>query len=197
MQLEHAGGDLVVELEAGALGLVGDRAAARQLGHEQVAAVADERRVDVLERRRVGADAGGVQPGLVREGVLADVRLRGVGLAVEQLVGEVRRLGQQRSCSSVTTRRPILSWRLAMIVMRFALPVRSPMPFIVPCTCVAPRLDGHQAVGDRAAAVVVAVDPELHAGQRGRDVGDRGQDLVSTRRPSRSAGPTSIRSRPG
>ncbi len=25
-----------------------------------------------------------------------------------------------------------------MIVMRFALPVRSPMPFIVPCTCVAP-----------------------------------------------------------
>jgi len=25
-----------------------------------------------------------------------------------------------------------------MIVMRFALPVRSPIPFIVPCTCVAP-----------------------------------------------------------
>ena len=25
-----------------------------------------------------------------------------------------------------------------MIVMRFALPVRSPMPLIVPCTCVAP-----------------------------------------------------------
>ena len=35
-------------------------------------------RVDVLEGLRVGAHAGGVQAGLVREGVLADVRLRGV-----------------------------------------------------------------------------------------------------------------------
>lgn len=28
---------------------------------------------------------------------------------------------------------PIFSWRVGMIVMRFALPVRSPMPFTVPC----------------------------------------------------------------
>ena len=88
--LEHPRGRRVVELEAGALGLVGDGALARQLGDEQVAVVADERRVDVLERRRVGADAGGVQARLVREGVLSDVGLVRVGLAVEQLVGEVR-----------------------------------------------------------------------------------------------------------
>ena len=77
-------------------GLLGDRAAAGELGDEHVAAVADERRVDVLERRRVGADAGGVQARLVREGVLADVGLRRVGRAVEQLVDEVRGLGEPR-----------------------------------------------------------------------------------------------------
>ena len=47
-----------------------------------------------------------------------------------------------------------------MIVTRFALPVRSPMPFIVPWTCVAPGLDGGERVGDRAAGVVVAVDAD-------------------------------------
>ena len=76
--------------------LLRDRAAARQLGDEHVAVVADDRRVDVLEGLRVGAHAGRVQARLVREGVLADVRLRGVGRAVEQLVDEVRRLGQPR-----------------------------------------------------------------------------------------------------
>jgi len=87
--LQHAGGRRVVDIQASPLGLVGDGAAARQLGDEQVAAVADERGIDVLERRRVGADAGRVQARLVGERVLSDIGLVGVGLAVEQFVGEV------------------------------------------------------------------------------------------------------------
>ena len=47
-----------------------------------------------------------------------------------------------------------------MIETRFALPVRSPMPFIVPWTCVGAGLDGGQRVGHAALGVVVAVDPD-------------------------------------
>ena len=83
-----------VDLDARGLGLLGHGRAAGELGDEHVVVVADERRVDVLEGARLGAHAGGVQAGLVRERVLADVRLVGVGRAVEQLVGEVRGLGQ-------------------------------------------------------------------------------------------------------
>ena len=55
-----------------------------------------------------------------------------------------------------------------MIVTRLALPVRSPMPLIVPCTCVAPASTADQRVGDRAAGVVVRVDPQRHLRQRSR-----------------------------
>ena len=76
------------------LSLLDDRAAARELGDQHVAVVADDRRVDVLEGLRFRAHACSVQAGLVCERVLADVRLRRVGRAVEQLVNEVCRLGQ-------------------------------------------------------------------------------------------------------
>ena len=61
-----------------------------------------------------------------------------------------------------------------MIVTRFALPVRSPMPLIVPCTCVAPASTAASVFATRAAGVVVAVDAERDAGQRfAHDAGDR------------------------
>ena len=54
-----------------------------------------------------------------------------------------------------------------MTLTRSALPQRSPMPLIVPCTCVAPSRDGGQRVRHRHVAVVVAVDAELDAAARG------------------------------
>ena len=93
----------------------------------------------MLERRGVRPHARDVQPALVGEGVLAHVRLVGVGREVEQLVDEVRDLGELApGAPGATTSRPIFSWRLAMIETRFALPVRSPTPFIVPWTWRAP-----------------------------------------------------------
>ena len=61
-----------------------------------------------------------------------------------------------------------------MIETRFALPVRSPMPFIVPWTCVRARLDGGQRVGHAALGVVVAVDADARRRRRAaRDHGGR------------------------
>ena len=71
-------------------------APARQLGDQQLAAVADDVRVEVLERGRVGVDAGDVHPALVGERVAAHVRLVGVGREVEQLIEEVGGRGQRR-----------------------------------------------------------------------------------------------------
>ena len=64
-----------------------------------------------------------------------------------------------------------------MIVTRFALPVRSPIPLIVPCTCVAPASTAVERVGDAAAGVVVRVDPQRRAGQRFGDDRERRADL--------------------
>ena len=64
-----------------------------------------------------------------------------------------------------------------MIVTRLALPVRSPMPLIVPCTCVAPASTRGQRVGHGAAGVVVAVDAERDARQRFAHDRERRADL--------------------
>ena len=63
-----------------------------------------------------------------------------------------------------------------MTETRFALPVRSPTPFIVPCTWRRAGLDRRQRVGDRAVGVVVAVDAERDARQRRADLGDDPRD---------------------
>ena len=88
--LDHPRGARVVERDPGVAGARVHGALARQLGDQQLAAVADDVGVDVLERRRVGVDAGDVHPALVGERVAPDVRLVGVGREVEQLVEEVR-----------------------------------------------------------------------------------------------------------
>ena len=76
--------------------------------------------------------AGDVHAALVGERVAPDVGLVGIGREVEELVDEVRRLGEPRELLVGQAAKPSLSWRLAMIETRFALPVRSPQPFIVP-----------------------------------------------------------------
>ena len=58
-----------------AAGVRDHRALAGQLADQHLARVADLGRVDVLERARVGVDAGDVHPALVRERVLAHVGL--------------------------------------------------------------------------------------------------------------------------
>ncbi len=49
-----------------------------------------------------------------------------------------------------------------MTLTRSTLPQRSPMPLMVPWTCVAPCADGGQGVGDGQVAVVVGVDADGH-----------------------------------
>ena len=76
-----------------------------------------------------------------------------------------------------------------MIVIRFALPVRSPMPLTVPCTCVAPAFDRGQRVRDRAAGVVVACGcpAPRRAALRGRPRARSGSAAAASRRWCRTA----------
>ena len=149
--------------------------------------VADERRVDVLEGRRVGADAGRVQPRLVREGVLADVGLVGVGLAVEQLVGEVRDVGEPAQLLVGDDAPAHL--QLQVGDDRDEVRVAGALADAVHRALHLGRagLDGHERVGDRAAAVVVAVDADRHAGQRVAHVRDVARDVARQRGPVRVA----------
>ena len=68
-----------------------------------------------------------------------------------------------------------------MMLTRSALPQRSPMPLIVPCTCIAPLGHGGQGVGHRHVAVVVAVDAEVGARGRGATCVHAGGDLLGQR----------------
>ena len=81
--IDHACRDLVVEDQPGVAGARLHGALARQLGDQQLAAVAHHLRVHVLERRRVGIDPRHVHPTLVRERVAPHVRLVGIRREVE------------------------------------------------------------------------------------------------------------------
>ena len=126
------------------------------------------------------------RPGLVREGVLADVGLRGIGRAVEQLVDEVRRLGQARQAlGGQQLGMPIFSCRSAMIVIRLALPVRSPMPLIVPCTCVAPASTAVSVLATAQPESSWVWMPSAHARQR---FGDHREGRADLRRQRAAVG---------
>ena len=62
-----------------------------------------------------------------------------------------------------------------MIETRFALPVRSPTPFIVPWTCARAGVDGGERVRHAALGVVVAVEADPDAGRRPRRTTARGR----------------------
>ena len=64
-----------------------------------------------------------------------------------------------------------------MIETRFALPVRSPTPFIVPWTWRAPASTPRQRVGHAALDVVVAVDADAHVERRRRRAAVAARDL--------------------
>ncbi len=67
----------------------------------------------------------------------------------------------RRNHSSSITFTPILSCKLAMVVTRSQLPQRSPTPFTVPCTCVAPASTAARAFATPQPGVVVGVDAYL------------------------------------
>ena len=84
-------GRFIVELDPGVACARVNSPPSRELGDQQLAAVADHIGIDVLERGRVGAHRGDVHPTFVRERVASDVRLVGIGSEVEKLVEEVGR----------------------------------------------------------------------------------------------------------
>ena len=89
-----------VEVDSGALGAADDGARARQLGDQDVAAVADQRGVGVLEGARVGLHPGHVHAALVGEGIATHVGPIWVRRQVAELVDEVGGLGQPPQPSS-------------------------------------------------------------------------------------------------
>ena len=83
---------------------------------------------------------------------------------------------------------PIFSCRFGMTVDRLVLPVRSPRPLSVPCTCPSSGLDRSDRVGDRTPGVVVAVDADDRIVADVRlHVGDDLSDLVRQRAAVRVA----------
>jgi len=71
---DFAGGG-IVHLDPEFLGEAEDRTLAGQFADHDLAFVADEGRVEMLEGPRVGLDAGDMQAALVGERVAANVRL--------------------------------------------------------------------------------------------------------------------------
>ncbi len=159
---------LLVQLEPGRLRLLHDGPAAGELGDEHVAPVADQRGIDVLERARVGTDAGGVQARLVRERMLADVRLGRIRGAVQQLVDVVRGRRQQHELLGRQHLMPHL--QLQVGDDRDEVRVSRPLADAVhrPLHLGRPGVDGDERVGDGAARVVVGVDAQRDAGERRR-----------------------------
>src|SRR5699024_1426578 len=73
------------------------------------------------------------------------------------------------SVSAGTSAIPIFSWRSASIVIRSALPVRSPYPLTQACTWLAPaRPTRGPGAADGAAGVVVGVRPQARVRMTGR-----------------------------
>ncbi len=143
-----------------------DRALARQLAHQHLARVADDGRVDVLERRRVRVHARDVHPALVREGVLAHVRLVGVRLQVEHLRHQVRGLGQPSSDGRHCL--PIFSCRFGMIEIEVRVAAALAVAVHGPLDHHGALGDRRQGVRDRALGVVVRLDAQRRGGQRAR-----------------------------
>ena len=133
----------------------------RELGDQDVPAVAHQLRVEVLERPGVGLDAGDVHPALVGERIAAHVRLVGVRGHVQELVDEVRRLGQEPQALGAHD-----------LVAQLQLEGREDRGQVRVAAALADavhraldharaRLDGGERVRDAALGVVVRVDPHL------------------------------------
>ena len=181
-------GRVRVEVDARALGAALHRAPAGELRDQDVAAVADEPGLDVLERPGVGLNAGRVHPALVGEGVAADVRPVRVGLQVAELVDEMGGLGEPPQ----TVVRDALVAHLELergkdrdeVRVAGALAVAVHRALDQP----GPGVHGGERVGDAALGVVVGVDPDLHpVPQRIDHRGGRLRDLGRQARAVRVA----------
>ena len=167
---------------------VGDhRALAGQLAHQHLARVADLRRVDVLERQRIGVDARDVHPALVRERVLAHVGLVRVGRQVEHLRDHVRGLGQ------TLERRQAGEAHLELQVRDDRDQVRVAAALAVAVHRALHHHgalgDGGQRVGHRALRVVVRVDAQrgAPAAPPARPARPRPPGAAATRRSCRTS----------
>ena len=153
----------------------------------------------MLERRGVLHHARDVHPALVREGVLADVRLIGVGRAVEQLVEVVRRLGERRE--PVRRQARVAQLQLQVGDDRDEVRVAAALAIAVHRALHVrrARLDARERVGDAAARVVVAVDPDARAAgrERGGHRAGRLGDLAGQRAAVRVAEDDRLRPRLG
>src|SRR3954447_25812488 len=168
--------------------LLGRRPAPAQLRDQQLADVADAVGLDAFEGRGVGAHAGDGQSALVGEGVLAHVRLVGVGHEVEQLVDEVRDLGEL--LEAIGPDDVVAHLELEVGDDRDEVRVAGALADAVhrPLHLPRARVDGGQGVRHAALGVVVAVEPDAHAvAQRGDHGARRLGDLVRQRRAVRVA----------
>ncbi len=172
--LHHSRRGLVAELQSGALGLAADRRLARELRGEDVALVAHLGRVEVLEGAGVGGHSRRVHPGLVGEGVAADVGPVGVRRHVAELVEVV---GGRRQA-----RQLLLADHLEA---HLQLQRRQDRDEVGVAAALAVAVDAalHQAgagtdrgkrVGDRALGVIVGVDADLDRAVEAGDDGGRG-----------------------
>ena len=170
---EHLRRGLVVELDPDRGGLLDHADPSGELGDQQLALVADQRRSDVLERAGVGAHAGDVHASLMGEGIAPDVGLVGVGRDVEQLVDEVRRLGEPRELLVGEAAETELE--LQVRDDRDEVGVAGSLPAAVHRALDLARadLDRGQRVGDGALGVVVAVDSNWYGVAEGADRGAR------------------------
>ena len=175
-------------------------ALARQLGDQQFAPVADDVGVEVLERRRIDVDAGHVHPALVGERVAPDVRLVGVGREVQDLVEEVRGLGQRGEL--LGGHALVAELQLQVGDDRDQVRVAAPLAVAVHRPLYVDRalLDRGQRAGDAAPRVVVAVDPDCRsAGGRERrdDIRHRGGEPMRERAAVRVAAGNRVGARLG
>ena len=117
-------------------------------------------RVDVLVEHGVDPDRRGVQPGLVREGGQADVRLVGVRRDVRDLADRVR--DPRHLPDALAVEYPLALLELQSRDDAEQVRVAGPLAVAVRGALHVgdARLDGDQGVRDAAAGVVVAVDAQ-------------------------------------
>ena len=106
------------------------------------------------------AHAGGVHAGLVREGMAANVGLRGVGRTVEHLVDETCRVGQARE--ALCTEYAVTHLQLQVGDDRDQVGVAGALANAVDGSLHVrgAGFDCHKRVGHRTAGVVVRVDSQ-------------------------------------
>ena len=141
-------------------------ALAGELRDEDALLVADARRIDVLEGLRGGLDGGHVQAALVRERGASHVGLVAPGATLTTSATKCAVSVSRSSCSSLITGRPILSTSAGMMLTQVGVAAALAVAVDRALDLAGAGVDGDEAVGDGAVAVVV--DVHADGGRRGR-----------------------------